>query len=68
MATDPAKQRFFAMQMIRLGGIAIAAFGLLTIAGKIELPKAAGVALFVVGLVDAIVMPLVLARKWRTPK
>lgn len=66
-APDPARQRFFAIHLIRLTGLLLAGFGLLAIAGRVDLPKAAGVAMFVVGLIDAIVVPLILARKWRTP-
>lgn len=68
MAADPARQRFFVIHAIRLGGLMLAGFGLLGIAGRLDLPKAVGVALFIIGVVDAVVIPLVLTRRWRTPK
>ena len=42
-------------------------FALLVIEDKIDLPKEAGYVLFVVGLLDALIMPSVLARIWKTP-
>ncbi|MDE2435899.1 MAG: hypothetical protein KGM49_06535 [Sphingomonadales bacterium] len=64
---DPAKSRFIAMQFIRLSGAAFALLGLLIIARKIAMPAAAGYAFVAVGMFDLLVMPMILARRWRTP-
>jgi hypothetical protein len=64
---DPAKARFLVIQLVRLTGLALAAVGVLTIAGKIALPVEAGYVLFAVGLLDALFMPTVLAKIWKTP-
>jgi hypothetical protein len=67
MNEDLAKKRFIVMQMVRLAGVAIAMIGLLAIAGKIDLPREAGIALFVVGLIEAMLLPTLLVRNWKTP-
>jgi hypothetical protein len=41
--------------------------GLLIINGKITLPIEAGYVLTLVGLIDALIMPSVLAKAWKTP-
>jgi hypothetical protein len=67
MKNDPARGRFVAIQAMRWLGIAFVVAGLLTIRGRILLPIEAGYVLVVVGLVDALVMPIMLARRWRSP-
>jgi hypothetical protein len=51
----------------RLVGVAIVLTGILGLADKIPLPRAVGYAFIVFGLFDVFYLPLVLARKWRTP-
>jgi hypothetical protein len=67
MSDDPAKARFFALQAIRFGGVAITIVGALIIARKIDLPQEAGYAIFLVGVLDALFMPRLLARRWKSP-
>lgn len=71
MSEDPdtqARNRFIVLNIIRLSGAAMLAFGLLTIAGALPaIPMAAGYALFVVGLVEFLVMPVLLSRMWKSP-
>jgi hypothetical protein len=64
---DPAKTRFIAIQALRWSGLAMAITGLLVIEEKIELPAEIGYGLFLVGLFGALIMPSLLARRWRTP-
>jgi hypothetical protein len=64
---DPAKGRFFVIQALRWSGLAMVIIGLLVIQKKIELPAEVGYGLFLVGLFDALIMPSLLARRWRTP-
>ncbi|MBC2663905.1 hypothetical protein H7F51_00075 [Novosphingobium flavum] len=65
-APDPAKKRFIALTLIRWTGVGLVLLGLLINAGKIALPGIVGVVLVVVGLFDAFVMPVILARKWKS--
>lgn len=67
MSDDPAKARFFAIQALRWTGLAMVMAGLLIVLDKIDLPGEAGYVLCVVGLADALIMPSVLARIWKTP-
>ena len=66
-AKDPAKSRFLVLQVMRLSGAVLAIFGLSILAGKIDLPRIAGVALFLVGLFDLLVFPMILIKRWKTP-
>ena len=64
---DPAKARWMAIQMVRWTGLALFILGLLVYAKKIDLPIEAGWVLMAVGLLDALFMPSLLARRWKTP-
>ncbi len=69
---DPAAARFTIIQLVRFAGVAMVLLGLAIESGRVEalsgIPSIAGYALIVVGLVDVFVAPLMLARRWRTPK
>lgn len=56
-----------AIQAMRWLGLALVIFALLVIYRRIDLPVEAGYALFLVGLVDALIMPSILARRWKSP-
>lgn len=64
---DPAKSRFIAIQAMRWIGAAMVLFGLLIINHRIALPEIAGTVLVVVGLFDALIVPTILARRWKSP-
>ena len=65
---DPAQARFFAISAIRLIGVACVIVGILVNQGRIDWPQWLGWLLLANGLFDIFVLPLVLARLWRTPK
>jgi hypothetical protein len=67
LSEQVARGRFMALQMMRLSGIALVVFGLLVINGKLSLPAIVGYVMLVVGVVDALVLPSVLARIWKSP-
>lgn len=67
MNEDLAKKRFFVMQAVRLAGVLTALIGILIVAGKLNLPREAGIFLFLIGLVEALFMPHFLARAWKSP-
>lgn len=64
---DPAKSRFIAIQAMRWIGAAMVLVGLLIINRRIALPEIAGMVLVVVGLFDALIVPTILARRWKSP-
>ncbi|MCB2048310.1 MAG: hypothetical protein KDE32_08790 [Novosphingobium sp.] len=64
---DPARARWMVIQMVRWTGLGMFVFGMLIYAGKIDLPPEVSWALMGVGLLDALFMPTVLARMWKTP-
>jgi hypothetical protein len=65
---DPARGRFLVLQAVRFSGVALAVAGAATIAGKLPLPELVGYALLFAGIVDALVIPVVLTRAWKTPR
>ena len=71
MTTPPTpdpRTRFFLLHLARLAGVALVVSGLLVLEGQIALPRAAGWALLVAGIVDVFVVPQLLARKWQSRK
>jgi len=66
MNEDLAKRRFFAMQGLRWAGMVVALLGILAVNGKGPLPQVVGYVFTPVGLVMALVLPGVLARRWRS--
>ena len=66
-ARDPAKARFLALTLIRWIGVGLVLLGILVTAGKVHLPWITGPIFVGFGLFDAFVMPVILARKWKTP-
>lgn len=68
MSDDRARARFIAIQALRWTGVAMVLIGLLAMNDRIDLPRAAGYILVAVGLFDVLIMPTVLARRWRTPR
>jgi hypothetical protein len=65
---DPARRRFFTIQAVRLAGVASVVFGMLIVSRQIAWPAWLGYLLLAIGLVDVFVIPVKLARKWRTPQ
>lgn len=65
---DLARNRFFAMQGLRLAGIALILLGILALYGRLDWGRDVGIVLAVIGMVTAVFGPHRLARKWRTPR
>lgn len=68
-----AKKRFFAIAAMRIAGALLVLIGFVLIRGGWELAgqptdRWIGVALVLIGAFDFAVMPLLLARRWRSPK
>ena len=66
-AADRARARYLVISVQRLLGAGLIMLGLLALNGALGWGKAVGVVLVVAGLVDFAVLPIVLARRWRTP-
>ena len=67
MSDDPAKGRFIVIQMLRLSGLGLVILAMAIMARKIDLPEIVGYVVFVVGVVEALIVPTLLARLWKTP-
>ncbi|WP_430445191.1 hypothetical protein [Sphingorhabdus contaminans] len=65
-----AQYRFLVINICRITGAAMLVIGLAVIArGVFGLPKAAGYLLFLVGMVDFLLVPVFLSKRWKsTPK
>ncbi|MES2491877.1 MAG: hypothetical protein V4579_01190 [Pseudomonadota bacterium] len=64
--SDPAKARFLAITLVRWAGVGLVVIGLLATTGRIDLPAPVGPVLVLFGLFDALVMPTILARRWKS--
>ena len=64
---DPAKSRFITLQALRWAGLACVVVGLMVLRGKIAWPEIAGYLLVLNGLFDALILPPLLARRWKSP-
>lgn len=62
-----AKQRFFFLSLIRLLSTALIVVGLLILAGKLDIPRPAGAAFAIFGLLELVFLPRFLASRWKTP-
>lgn len=63
-----ARQRFFVLGLVRLSGAVMLAMGLAVISnGFLDLPIPVGFIFIVFGIVDFIILPLVLAKRWKSP-
>ena len=69
---DPARGRFAMMQVARLVGVFLVLFGILLQDGRIALlrdaPRFVGYLPMIAGMAIVFVMPVYLARRWRSPK
>lgn len=64
-----ARNRFFAMSLIRIIGAALMMLGLVIVYGRMDgVPQIAGVALVLLGAAAFALVPRLLARRWRTPE
>lgn len=67
VSDDVARGRWMVINVTRLAGVVMVVVGLLGLQGVFEYPAIAGYVLVGVGLLDIFVVPLLLARKWRSP-
>ena len=67
MTNDPAQGKWMIMQTVRLAGVVQVVLGILVISGKIDWPSVIGYVLAGNGLLDVFVIPLVLAKRWKSP-
>ena len=62
-----ARQRFFMLQALRLGGAVMAMIGAVIISGRFVDMPVLGYVLLVLGAVEFFVLPNIVALKWRSP-
>ncbi len=68
-----AKQRHFAISIMRFAGVALVMFGIAMMVGRVpgvegDMARYAGFAIAVVGLIDFAVVPRLMARRWASPR
>ena len=61
-----ARTAFLILQFMRLSGVAFMVFGIAVASGKVHLPLVFGYGLIGLGAVESLVLPALLARKWRS--
>jgi hypothetical protein len=69
---DVARRRWIFIQLMRVGGVAFAILGILMARDVVDIGgednRLVGYGFIAIGLLDAFVVPLYLARKWRSPR
>lgn len=66
---DPARARFMILNLIRLSGVALAFLGVTIIVKRwVEPAEIVGGILLFIAAFDVLVVPVLLAKRWRTPK
>ena len=69
MDENQVRNRFLVISLLRLAGALLVMFGLVIAAGRLpEVPRIVGIVAVLVGALDFALVPLLLARRWRTPK
>jgi drug/metabolite transporter (DMT)-like permease len=69
MDDTQARNRFLAISLLRIAGALLVMFGVVIAAGRLpEVPRVVGIIAVLVGALDFALVPLLLARRWRTPK
>ncbi len=67
---DPAVARFAILQLVRLSGAVLLLLGVVLLSGKVawlpRLPDVIGYVLIGVGMIEFFVVPLILAKRWRS--
>ena len=67
--TDPARNRFFVISAVRLGGAVLMLLGLVIASGRWEgWSPVAGIVGMVIGTFGFAIAPRLLARRWRSPE
>ena len=64
---EAARNRWLVINVVRFAGVAMVVIGLMIVRQVIPEPAWAGYTILAVGLTDVFLVPLLLARKWRTP-
>ena len=67
VSDEVARGRWLTINVLRLGGVAMVVAGMLGTRQVLEIPVIAAYALIGIGLLDIFLVPLLLARKCRTP-
>ena len=67
VSDEMARNRWLVINMLRLGGVAMVVAGMLGTRQVVAMPMIAAYALIAIGLLDVFLVPLFLARKWRSP-
>jgi hypothetical protein len=67
VSEDVARGRWMVINVVRIAGVVMVMVGILGLQGVFEYPAIAGYVLVAVGLFDIFAVPLILARKWRSP-
>lgn len=67
MNEDRARNRYLMLQAVRLAGIVQVVLGLAITMDRLALPHVVGYLLIANGMIDAFLIPVLLARRWKSP-
>jgi hypothetical protein len=64
--TDAAKARYYFIAAHRVVGAALVILGMMAMEGRLDWGEGVGKVLAIVGIIDFFLIPLLLARMWRS--
>lgn len=64
-SADIARARHKRLNGVRLFGVVLALIGAAIMAGKVALPRVAGLIVLLIGIYDVVLFPLLLVRRWK---
>lgn len=64
-SADIARARHKRLTGVRLFGVMLALIGAAIMAGKVALPRVAGLIVLLIGIYDVVLFPLLLVRRWK---
>ena len=69
MSADPAPRRFLIINLVRLSGAVLVALGAANVGQRwVEPADAIGTALLLLGALEILVVPRLLAKRWRSDR
>jgi len=65
---DPARSRFILLTVLRVSGVALMLCGMgVMVKGMMQQSDLIGGMIFAIGCIEGLILPRMLARRWRTP-
>ncbi|HOB15345.1 MAG TPA: hypothetical protein PK680_09335 [Novosphingobium sp.] len=65
---NEARKRFLFLSLIRIGGAVFLTLGLMILGGKVRMQQELGLPFALIGLAGFLLVPVWLAKRWKSPR